>query len=77
MVLAALGVYVYALADLAIAPRIRTGQIPKPLWVVLIILFPLAGGLGWLAFSRLVTHDDAARHGTKAPDDDPDFLKRL
>lgn len=57
-------------------------SLPKFAWVLLCLFVPFVGGLLYLAFGRpLPTPDDySGRRGatrTVAPDDDPDFLRRL
>ena len=54
----------------------------KGAWVAICLLVPIVGGLLYLALGRpLPTPDEYAGQGrnvkTVAPDDDPDFLRRL
>lgn len=59
--------------------------LPKPLWVVLVLIFPVAGGLAWLIAGRptsildtiLGDRRQSPPRGPLGPDDDPDFLKGL
>jgi hypothetical protein len=59
------------------ADLVRT--LPKWAWVVLIVLFPLLGALAWLLLGRPRRDGPArpARGRMVAPDDDPDFLRRI
>jgi hypothetical protein len=86
LTLAIIGVAVFALADLANARKDQTGGLPKWLWAVLIVIVPVIGGLGWIVFrqsSRTTTYRPPLRPlgtrstGPVAPDDDPEFLRRL
>ena len=56
--------------------------LPKAAWVALCLLVPILGGLLYLSLGRpLPTPDEYRDQGrnvkTVAPDDDPDFLRRL
>ncbi|WP_432456887.1 PLD nuclease N-terminal domain-containing protein [Cellulomonas iranensis] len=56
----------------------RRRGVPAPVWL-LIVLVPVLGGVLWLVMSRgepSTGHRGAAR-GPVAPDDDPEFLRRL
>ena len=57
-------------------------SLPKPAWVLICLLVPFIGGILYLTLGRpLPTPDDysGSRGATRtvAPDDDPDFLRRL
>ena len=72
---------VYCLIDCVRSDEDAIRGLPKIVWVFVILLFPYAGGLGWLFAGRPVS---AALPGTspqqrrpRGPDDDPDFLKGL
>ncbi|GAB2451386.1 PLD nuclease N-terminal domain-containing protein [Xylanimonas ulmi] len=77
LTLAVVGLVVYALADLAGARRDETGGLPKWLWAVVILALPALGALVWIVMRRSTPR--APRRGARpiAPDDDPDFLRRL
>lgn len=67
---------VYAVVDCAMTANERVRGIPKPLWIVVIMLMPVIGGILWLAIGKdRATGYTARRSG--APDDDPGFLRRL
>lgn len=73
----ALVVIVYALIQCAMAPRAAVRSLPKPVWILAIILLPLVGALlwFWLGMPRRGQGPRPARG--LGPDDDPDFLRRL
>lgn len=73
---AALVFYIYSVADCALFDRSRVRGLPKPLWLIVIILFPIIGGLLWFLIGRGRRRNYGGRR-TMAPDDDPEFLKRL
>lgn len=56
--------------------------LPRFVWVLVILLVPLLGAIGWFVAGRPVRTDGSARPGPSrrrpvAPDDNPDFLKSL
>ncbi|MDR2930376.1 MAG: PLDc N-terminal domain-containing protein [Propionibacteriaceae bacterium] len=51
-------------------------RLPKALWLVLVIILPLAGMVAWWIFGRPV-RPSAGSPPPTAPDDDPDFLRSL
>jgi hypothetical protein len=46
------GLWVFALVDAIGAPTHRVRNLPKALWIVLILLFPLVGSIAWLVAGR-------------------------
>ncbi len=62
----------YALVDCAMIDRRRARGVGKAVWVVLIVILPVIGGVLWFAIGR-----GPVRTGPIGPDDDADFLKRL
>jgi hypothetical protein len=40
-------IMIYAIVDVAITPKNRVRKIPKPVWFVVIVLFPLVGAVLW------------------------------
>lgn len=45
-------VTLYALIDAIMTPGLAARSLPKPLWIVVIVLIPFVGALGWLFFGR-------------------------
>lgn len=71
---------VYAVVDCIQRDETTVRNLPKLVWVFLILLFPVAGPLAWFLAGR------PRRPGTRlprrsppprGPDDDPDFLRGL
>lgn len=91
LALAVLTLYIYSLIDLFRAPAREARLLPKWLWVFVIVLVPLLGPVLWLVVGRPMVGfppaegDDGGGSGGRgpgprgpiAPDDDPEFLKRL
>jgi len=85
-----IGLAVYALADIATSDERARRGLPKGAWLLL-ALVPVAGPVAWILSSRAQRADGAGptsgprpgggagprRRGPVAPDDDPDFLRRL
>lgn len=68
---------IYAIVEVAQADPMRVRVMPRWLWAVTVILVPGAGALAWLVFGRPTKRDGNRRTPPRAPDDDPDFLRRL
>ena len=91
--LASLGVLVYSLIDCVQAENARVRNLPKVLWVIVIVFVPLVGPVAWLLGGRPVRDGGTPppwrrppsggpqpRPGgtpPRGPDDDPDFLRQL
>jgi Phospholipase_D-nuclease N-terminal len=88
---AVLALYIYAMLDLMRSPSGEVRLLPKWLWVIVVLLVPLAGPLMWLALGRPRAQyppgggDGGGGSGGRgpgprgpvAPDDDPEFLRRI
>ncbi len=86
-----LALVLYALIDCLLCDEALVRNLPKLLWVFIILLFPIVGPIAWLVAGRPQgagpatggpmwgsgprAHRPAPR--PKGPDDDPDFLKGL
>jgi hypothetical protein len=74
---------IYALVDCVQTDRRLVRVMPKPAWL-LAILVPVVGPLSWFLAGRAATRGGPTRgtgggrpSGPRGPDDDPDFLRRL
>lgn len=79
VVLLAVAAYISFIVDVIRTPRTRVRALPKALWLVIVIVLPILGGLLWLLLGRERPNPGRwfRRAGPAAPDDDPAFLKRL
>lgn len=80
MILVPLALSIYAFIDCITTDEKDVRYIPKPLWAILVLLFPLVGSISWLIVGRARTPHGASssrRGGWVAPDDNPEFLKSL
>ncbi|WP_353816005.1 PLD nuclease N-terminal domain-containing protein [Agromyces sp. SYSU T00266] len=69
---------IYAAVDCALFDRTRIRGLPRGWWIVVILLVPVIGAALWFIVGR----GRAVRVGrvnphSNAPDDDPEFLRRL
>ncbi|CAB4909869.1 unannotated protein [freshwater metagenome] len=69
-----IAVYIYFLVDVVRSSRAGSRALPKYVWLPVVVLIPLVGGIIWTAFGR--PRNSSARHNL-APDDDPKFLRNL
>ncbi|WP_369171521.1 PLD nuclease N-terminal domain-containing protein [Streptomyces sp. R28] len=85
MFLVPLALSVYAFIDCISTKEDDIRHMPKPLWAILVLLFPLVGSISWLIAGkkRSPAADgwagvrDRQRQQWVAPDDNPEFLKSL
>ena len=73
-----LALTVYCVVSIVQAPDGAVRNLPKWGWLLLVLFFPLAGGLAYLLAGRPIgpaVHPP--RQAPRGPDDDEDFLRRL
>lgn len=89
--LVAFAAYLYCVLDVVLTEESRIRNLPKLLWVVLVVLVPLVGCVAWVVGGRpigrhvrpggTVRPDHPAGRSRQAPpkgpDDDPRFLRSL
>ncbi|WAX78618.1 PLD nuclease N-terminal domain-containing protein [Streptomyces sp. KMM 9044] len=89
MFLVPLALSVYAFIDCISTKDEDVRHMPKPLWAILVLVFPLVGSISWIIAGKK-RHPAGAGGGVNsawgrgggrqrwvAPDDNPDFLKSL
>lgn len=74
LALVATAFWVFTIVDCAVQPATRHRGVSKPVWILIVVLLPVLGGLLWLIVGRARASTVAAR---RAPDDDPEFLGRI
>ncbi|MEU5272859.1 PLD nuclease N-terminal domain-containing protein [Streptomyces hygroscopicus] len=86
MILVPLALSIYAFIDCITTDEQDVRYIPKPVWAILVLLFPVVGSVSWLIAGRQRAvpgnggwggSRGAAGGGWVAPDDNPEFLKSL
>ncbi|MWB98084.1 PLD nuclease N-terminal domain-containing protein [Agromyces seonyuensis] len=68
---------IYAIVDAALVERDRVRGLPRWAWILVILFVPLIGGVLWFVIGRGRRQKYRSGRGSGAPDDDPDFLRRL
>lgn len=74
LALVAVAFWVYTIVDCVVQPASRHRGVGKGIWILIVVLLPVVGGILWLAIGRL---GKSARRIPQAPDDDPAFLSRI
>ncbi|MDR7346334.1 PLDc N-terminal domain-containing protein [Enteractinococcus fodinae] len=86
LILVSLGIMIYALIEAISTPSERIRIMPKGVWIVVIVLVPLVGGVLWLLFGNENSYLASTVQGFKKasgptrpsnPDDDEEFLRQL
>jgi hypothetical protein len=87
MFLVPLALSVYAFIDCISTKEDDIRHMPKPLWAILVLVFPLVGSISWLIAGKKrspaaegwggVRDRQQQRRQWVAPDDNPEFLKSL
>lgn len=78
-ILLALALYISFIVDVVRTPGSLMRALPKALWLLIVTLIPLLGGLLWVLAGRPRQAGGGLirRRRPIAPDDDPNFLKAL
>jgi len=80
--LVAAAVLIYTVVDIALIEPSRVKGLPKVVWVLIVLVLPVIGAVLWFLLGRERLADrrpggSAVRRAPRAPDDDPDFLRKL
>lgn len=75
LALVATAFWVFTIVDCAVQPSTRHRAVSKPVWMVIVVLLPVLGGILWFTIGR--SRAGAASTAGRAPDDDPEFLGRI
>lgn len=78
LILLGLAVYIWFIVDVLRTPGSTTRTLPKFVWLLIVVLLPIIGGLLWLLAGRPRPEGRRRRRrGPVAPDDNPAFLRQL
>jgi len=71
--------YISFAVDVVRTPKPDVRSLPKWLWLLVVLVLPIIGGLLWLALGRPFRTPGSRwrRRAPLAPDDDPRFLREL
>jgi hypothetical protein len=86
-----IGLLIFCLIEVIQTPTDEVRGLGKGWWILLIIFFPIVGGIAWLVAGRPQRARDSARwrmgsgfpehermrRAPRGPDDDPDFLSEM
>lgn len=82
--IASVAVTIFALADCIQTKDDKVRGIPKWAWIVLVVLIPWVGPITWLVVGKDRSQGNGGprggrpqRQGPLAPDEDPEFLRKL
>jgi Phospholipase_D-nuclease N-terminal len=80
--LVAAAVLIYTVVDIALIDPHRVKALPKILWGLIVLVLPIVGAVLWFLLGRERLSERGAgggtvRRGPRAPDDDPEFLRKL
>lgn len=73
-------IMLYSVFDCALRPRNQIAALPKWAWILVILIFPVIGAALWFLIGRKLPGGGGPKRrqtGPVAPDDDPDFLRRI
>lgn len=69
---------IFAFIDCIRTEESRIRALPRVIWVVLILLISPFGGILWFALGKASpSRESVGARRSRAPDDDPEFLRRL
>ena len=71
--LVAVAFWVYTIVDCAVQHPTRHRGVSKPVWILIVVVLPVLGGVLWLTIGR----GSNKAQKISAPDDDPTFLAGL
>jgi hypothetical protein len=80
--LVAAAVLIYTVVDILLIEPSRVKALPKIVWVLIVLALPIIGAVLWFLLGRERLSDRGSyggtvRRGPRAPDDDPEFLRKL
>jgi len=67
--------WVFSIVDCAVQPATRHRGVPKWVWIAIVVVLPVIGGILWFAIGRRRPGGQDSR--PYAPDDDPVFLRSI
>lgn len=74
-IIVAVAVYIWFVIDVCQTPKSGVRNLPRSVWLLIVIALPILGGLLWLFSGR--PRNARKRKAPTSPDDDPRFLAKL
>lgn len=68
--------WVFSIVDCALQPSTRHRGVSKTVWIVIVVLLPVIGGILWFTIGRRRANDPGPARPI-APEDDPMFLRGI
>lgn len=69
--------WVFSIVDVAIQPASRHRGVSKGIWILIVVLLPVVGGILWFALGRHRAGDVGVTKLPLGPDDDAEVLRRM
>lgn len=77
LIVAVVMLTIYCVVEVAQARGFQVRAMPRWLWAFVVICVPVVGPVCWLFFGRPMSSTRQQPRGSRAPDDDEDFLRGL
>jgi NADH:ubiquinone oxidoreductase subunit 6 (subunit J) len=74
-IIVAVAFYIWFVIDVAQNPKSGVRNLPKGVWLLIVVVLPILGGIIWMLAGR--PKRARKRKASQAPDDDPKFLAKL
>ena len=77
LIIIVLGVYIASIIDVLRTPSAESRRLPRFVWLLLVIVLPVIGGVLWWLLGRVWPQRGRRRKRISSPDDDAKFLRQL
>jgi hypothetical protein len=77
LIIILIGVYIASIIDVVRTPSRESRRLPVFVWLLIVIVLPVLGGLIWWLLGRVWPDRGRKRRTIASPDDDPRFLRQL
>lgn len=77
LIIILLGVYIASIIDVIRTPSRESRKLPVFVWLLIVIVLPVLGGLIWWLLGRVWPDRGRKRRAIASPDDDARFLRQL
>ena len=77
LIIVLLGVYIASIIDVLRTPSAESRRLPRFVWLIIVIVLPVIGGVLWWLLGRVWPQRGRRRRQISSPDDDAKFLRQL